>query len=282
MIEHGNPSDRPVIRESDVADPMRKNQVVGRAAVLGAAAGAVALGLVATGRRTAAAGVVAGAGALGVAAFVPTAPLFGPTLSRGTSAAVQAALTFDDGPGPSTGDLLDVLAHERVRATFFVLGRQVRAYPELIARMQRDGHQIASHGYDHGILVFRGPRYVDHQLRATEVAVLAAAGPGALTPYFRAPHGFRGPATWLSARRRGYRMAAWTTGVWDTAEPGVETIVARSAKALVPGAVILLHDADGWDATRARPQTVDAIPGICAAARDRGLALVRFDELVGV
>jgi peptidoglycan-N-acetylglucosamine deacetylase len=261
---------------------MRKNQTVGRVAVLGVAAGAAALGLLATGRRAAAAGVVAGAGALGAAAFMPTAPLFGPTVSRGPVAGLQAALTFDDGPGPSTGDLLDALAAERVHVTFFVLGRQVRAYPELIARMHRDGHQIASHGYDHGILVFRGPRYVRQQLCATEEAVLAAAGPQALTPYFRAPHGFRGPATWLSARRRGYRMAAWTTGVWDTAEPGVETIVARSASALVPGAVILLHDADGWDPLRARPQTVDAIPGICAAARERGLSLVRFDELVGV
>jgi hypothetical protein len=76
-------------------------------------------------------------------------------------------------------------------------------------------------------------------------------------------------------------MAAWTTGVWDTAEPGTEAIVERTARALVPGAVILLHDADGWDAGRMRPQTVAAIPGICAAARDRGLRLVRFDELVG-
>ena len=282
MSEHDDPSDRPAIWEFDVADPMRRNQVVGRAAVLGAAAGVLAVGLAARGRRVSAAGVVAGAGALGAAAFVPTAPLFGPTLSRGPAAGSQAALTFDDGPGPSTDALLDVLADEGVHATFFVLGRQARAYPQLIVRMQRDGHQIASHGYDHGILVFRGPRYVDQQLRATEAAVVAAAGPGALTPYFRAPHGFRGPATWLSARRRGYHMAAWTTGVWDTAEPGVEVIVARSAEALVPGAVILLHDADGWDATRARPQTVDAIPGICAAARDLGLALVRFDELVGV
>lgn len=276
------PFGRFAIEGSDVADPMRKNQAVGRAAVIGTAAGVVAAGLAASGRRAAAAGVVATAGALGAAAFVPTAPLFGPTVSHGPQFSVQAALTFDDGPGPSTAALLDALAAEGARATFFVLGRQARAYPELVARMHREGHQIASHGYDHGILIFRGPRYVDRQLRDTEQAVLAAAGPGALTRYFRAPHGFRGPATWLAARRRGYRMAAWTTGVWDTAEPGVATIVDRTKAALAPGAVILLHDADGWDPTRARAQTVDAIPGICAAARDQGLALVRFDELVGV
>jgi peptidoglycan/xylan/chitin deacetylase (PgdA/CDA1 family) len=260
---------------------MRKNQAVGRAVAVGAGVGALALGLAVAGRRTAAAAVVAGAGALGAAAFVPRAPLFGPTVSRGPDAVMSAALTFDDGPGPSTGALLDALADADVRATFFVLGRQVRTYPDVVARMRAEGHQIASHGYDHGILIFRGPRHVADQLAATEAAVRDAAGPDALTSYFRAPHGFRGPATWAAARRSGYRMAAWTTGVWDSAEPGTDVIVARTDRALSPGAVILLHDADGWDPGRARPQTVAAIPGICAAARARGLSLVRFDELVG-
>jgi peptidoglycan/xylan/chitin deacetylase (PgdA/CDA1 family) len=265
-----------------MADPMRKNQALVRVALLGVGAAAAAAGLLATGRRTAAAGIIAGASALGAAAFVPTAPIFGPAVRRGPTSGLGAALTFDDGPGPSTPALLDALAAAGVHATFFVLGRQAREYPEVIARMHREGHQIASHGYDHGILIFRGIGHVSEQLHATEAAVLDAAGPDALTGYFRAPHGFRGPATWIAARHCGYRMAAWTTGVWDTAEPGVETIVARCATALTPGAVILLHDADGWDASRARPQTVASIPGICAAARDRGLALVRMDELVGV
>lgn len=259
---------------------MRKNQAVGRAVAAGVGVAALAVGLAASGRRTLAAGVVAGAGALGVSAFLPTSPLLGPTVSHGPETDMAAALTFDDGPGPSTSALLDALDAEGVKATFFVLGRQARAYPEVIARMAAAGHQIASHGYDHGILIFRGPGYVADQLAATEVAVRDAAGRDVLTPYFRAPHGFRGPGTWAAARRRGYRMAAWTTGVWDTAEPGTDVIVQRTAKAFAPGAVILLHDADGWDAGRARPQTVDAIPGICAAARERGLRLVRFDELV--
>jgi peptidoglycan/xylan/chitin deacetylase (PgdA/CDA1 family) len=265
-----------------MTDPMRKNQAVVRAVLLGVGAAAAAVGLLAAGRRGAAAGLVVGASALGASAFVPSSPIFGPTVRHGPASGIRAALTFDDGPGPSTPELLDVLAAEGIHATFFVLGRQAREYPEVIARMHREGHQIASHGFDHGILIFRGVGYVAEQLHATEAAVLEAAGPGALTPYFRAPHGFRGPATWVAARHCGYRMATWTTGVWDTAEPGVETIVSRTRKALAPGAVILLHDADGWDPPRARPQTVASIPGICAAARDRGLSLVRMDELVTV
>ncbi len=70
-----------------------------------------------------------------------------------------------------------MLAREGVRATFFVLGRQVDRHPELVRRMVAEGHQVANHGYDHGILIFRGARHVRDQLRRTEAAVARAAGP---------------------------------------------------------------------------------------------------------
>lgn len=263
-----------------MTDPMRKSQAVARAAATGTAAAGAAVLLARMGRPGRALGIVAGAAGLGAGAFVANAPLLGPLVRRGDPGVPHAALTFDDGPGPSTGAVLDALQRAGVRATFFVLGRQVERYPDLVARMRDEGHQVASHGWDHGILVFRGPRYVADQLRRTERAVEAAAGPGALTRLFRAPHGFRGPATWATARALGYRMAGWTAGVWDTAEPGVEVIVERCRRALTPGAVVLLHDADGWDPSRERAQTAAALPGVCDAAAGRGVRLVTMDELV--
>ena len=125
------------------------------------------------------------------------------------------AITFDDGPGPSTAQMLDALAGEDARATFFVLGRQVDRHPDLVQRMVEEGHQVASHGYDHGILIFRGPAHVADQLWRTEEAVARAAGEGAMTHFFRAQHGYRGPATAIGARRAGYRLAAWTRGIFD-------------------------------------------------------------------
>ena len=190
------------------------------------------------------------------------------------------ALTFDDGPGPSTAAMLDALAREDARATFFVLGRQVERHPDLVRRMAEEGHQLASHGYDHGILIFRGPATWPTSLRRTEEAVARAAGAGVMTRLFRAPHGFRGPATALGARRAGYRVAAWTRGVFDSAEPGAAAIARRAARALEPGTILLLHDADGWAPERPRQQTADALPDICRAARERGLGLVTLDELV--
>ncbi len=260
---------------------MRKGQAVHRAVWAGVSAAASAT-VIARRHPGAAAALALGAAIAGASAFVPRSPVLGAVLARGPAGVPRAALTFDDGPGPSTPDVLDALARERVRATFFVLGRQVERYPDVVRRMAAEGHQIASHGYDHGILIFRGSRHVGEQLGRTELATLAAAGPGSMSRLFRAPHGFRGPATVAAARRAGYRTAAWTHGVFDSAEPGAAVIARRSARALAPGTVLLLHDADGWAPGRPRQQTADALPDICRAARERGLALVTMDELHGL
>ena len=263
-----------------MTQPMRKGQAVRLAAWSGAGVALAAAGLAR--RNRAAAATLAAAGvALGAAAFMPRSPALGRTLARGPRDAPRIALTFDDGPGPSTAQMLDALAREDARATFFVLGRQVERHPELVRRMAEEGHQVASHGYDHGILIFRGPAHVADQLVRTEEAVARAAGDGVMTRLFRAPHGFRGPATAIGARRAGYRVAAWTRGVFDTAEPGAAAIARRAARALEPGTILLLHDADGWAPERPRQQTADALPEICRAARERGLGLVTVDELVG-
>ncbi len=262
-----------------MTQPMRKGQAVHRAVWTGVGVALCAATLVR--RRPATAAIlVAAAGVAGVAAFMPRNPALGRALWRGPADRPRAALTFDDGPGPSTPDVLDALAREGVRATFFVLGRQVDRHPEMVRRMVAEGHELANHGYDHGILIFRGAAHVADQLERTERAVARAAGPDAMSRLFRAPHGFRGPATALGARRAGYRMAAWTRGVFDSAEPGAATIARRAAEALRPGTILLLHDADGWAPGRPRHQTAEALPDICRGARERALALVTLGELV--
>jgi peptidoglycan-N-acetylglucosamine deacetylase len=262
-----------------MTEPMTKKRTIRRVVAVEAAllAGAAAL------RRenTVLAAAMAGAGALGAwAAFRPGSPVYGPIITHGPTDVAQAALTFDDGPGPSTPAILDALGDAGVKATFFLLGRQARRHPELVQRMRDEGHQIASHGYDHGILVMRGPAYVRDQLARTEEAITEAVGPAALTRLFRAPHGFRGPTTWAAVRSAGYRMAGWTTGVFDSADPGPDVVAQRSARALAPGCILLLHDADGWAPDRLRAHTAAAIPDICAAAGDKGLALVTLNELL--
>ena len=260
-----------------MTQPMTKRQAVARAALAGCAVAAAAA---AASRRAPVLGlVVASAGALAArAAFSPTARPFGQVVRQGPDDRPRASLTFDDGPGPSTAAVLDALAIAGARSTFFVLGRQADRHPDLVRRLAEEGHEVASHGYDHGILVWRGIRHVDDQLVRTEEAVRRAGV--AMSPLFRAPHGFRGPATAFAAERRGYRMAAWTAGVFDSSLPGAQVIADRAASALTPGAVILLHDADGWDPAAGRQQTAEAIPAIARAARERGIDLVPLGELL--
>lgn len=260
---------------------MRRNPTIARAVGVGVAATGIAARLARRGHLGPAGIVMGAAAAAGWGAFGPRSPIFGPVAWRGDPARPQVALTFDDGPSESTGPILDALAAAGARATFFVLARHVRRHPDLVARMLAEGHQVANHGADHGILMFRGARHVVAQLRECEAAVTAAAGPGAMSRWFRAPHGFRGPFTALGARQAGYRMAGWTAGVFDSAEPGVDVITARSNAALSPGVVLLLHDADGWCDGRPRPQTAEAVPAVCAYATDQGWQMVTMDELFG-
>lgn len=209
--------------------------------------------------------------------FGASSPLFGGVVNGRRIREPIIALTFDDGPSPDvTPRILDTLRREGVRATFFVLGKHAEQHPELIARMVREGHEVANHGYDHGILAFAGSNEVYRQIHRTQRIIEQAGAPRPRS--FRAPHGFRSPFVARTALRLGYRTCAWSKGVFDTSKPGVPTIVKRSVAALKPGAVLLLHDADGWG-NDDRTQTAEALPAIIDAARHRGFGFVTMSEV---
>lgn len=233
------------------------------------------------GRPAVAAGAAAVAGAYLAGTYLQNLPLFGVVArpSAGSDGR-EFALTFDDGPDPRhTPSISRILAGRGHRATFFVLGREAKAHPELIRQLAADGHEIACHGNDHRLLAFASPRTIDAQLDAWEEAVGAALGrPGARL--VRTPHGVRSP--WLTsvARRRGYAVCGWDGSVFDTAEPGVATITRRVVSLLRPGTVILLHDGDGSRQGGSRAQTVAALSGVLDAADDLGLRSVPLGSLL--
>jgi peptidoglycan/xylan/chitin deacetylase (PgdA/CDA1 family) len=154
-----------------------------------------------------------------VGSFTPNAGVFGRVVDGVGITEPVVALTFDDGPSPDvTPRILDALARERVRATFFVLGRHAERYPALVERMVRDGHEVASHGWTHGILTFASPRRIVWELTRTH-RLLERLGARRVR-LFRAPHGFRNPFVVRTAHRLGYRVVGWSAGVFDTAQPG--------------------------------------------------------------
>jgi peptidoglycan/xylan/chitin deacetylase (PgdA/CDA1 family)/uncharacterized membrane protein YbhN (UPF0104 family) len=214
------------------------------------------------------------------ASFTPNSPLFGRVVTgRGTNDRVLA-LTFDDGPSAEwTPPVLDALRESGARATFFVLGRHAEAHPELVRRISDEGHEIASHGYDHALLTFASRSDVERQLDRTEQSLTDALGETTTARLFRAPHGFRNPFVARVTSRRGYEVVGWTKGVWDTAKPGVEAIVRRTIGGFRPGGILLLHDADGSGAGDDRSQTAEAVPEIVERAHAAGYELVTVSEL---
>jgi peptidoglycan/xylan/chitin deacetylase (PgdA/CDA1 family) len=181
----------------------------------------------------------------------------------------MVALTFDDGPDPrGTPAVLDGLAREGVRATFFVLGRHAERWPDLVRRAADEGHAVGNHGYFHRKLHLRGPRYVREDLERGTEAIERAGAPR--PRFFRAPHGFRSPWVSAIARALGQTTVGWSLGVWDSDRPGAEAIATRTVGGARPGAILLLHDGDGYNPEGDRLQTADALPRIIDELHARG------------
>jgi peptidoglycan/xylan/chitin deacetylase (PgdA/CDA1 family) len=224
----------------------------------------------------------AAAGALAAAThgtLVPNSPVFGPVVGRGPPERALY-LTFDDGPNPHTTErILRILERERVPATFFMVGWHVECFPSLARLVADAGLGIGNHTYTHTRLALLGPRRTAWEIGAAHAAIESATG---LAPAcFRAPHGYRNPYVRQAVARYGYRVFGWTFGVWDTARPGAEVIRRRMRERIRPGAVLLLHDGDGYDAVGDRRQTAAALPGIIADCRARGYEFRSLDGLGG-
>ncbi|MGC1213903.1 MAG: polysaccharide deacetylase family protein [Micromonospora sp.] len=156
------------------------------------------------------------------------------------------ALTFDDGPDPRwTPRVLDQLRAARVTATFCLVGKQARRYPELVARIAREGHQLCNHSWRHDIDLGRRPiADIRADLIRTDKAIHAAV-PNARIPYYRQPGGRWTPEVVAVARQLGMRSLHWSVDPQDWDHPPAKTIVQRVEVTARPGAIVLMHDGGG-------------------------------------
>ncbi len=218
-------------------------------------------------------------GAVGVGAYATlhrNCPIFGAVLAQlppneGMQDAV--ALTFDDGPNPeATPRLLDILAEQRVVASFFLLGRHVVRWPSLARRIADEGHCVANHGFAHQRLDFAGRSRAHADIAAGTQAIEDATG---VHPrHFRAPHGARSPFVTPAARALGQRTVGWSVGSNDHSSRDPDAIARRVLQRARPRSIVLLHDADAYQATGDRLATVESVRAIIPALRSRGLRLV--------
>jgi peptidoglycan/xylan/chitin deacetylase (PgdA/CDA1 family) len=185
----------------------------------------------------------------------------------------EIALTFDDGPGPYTPQILATLERQGVPATFFEVGVLERYFYGSTAAIAADGDAIGDHTEAHAAMSRLSAAGQRRQLLA-DAAVLERRG-ARFPRLFRPPYGMWNRATLALLHRYRMLMVLWTTDTGDYRRPGVKAIVKAALAGARPGAIILLHDAGGD-----RSQTVKALPRIIAGLRRRGYRLVTVPRLL--
>lgn len=219
----------------------------------------------------------AAAGICSWAAVAPSSQLFGPTI-RGTGDSSTVALTFDDGPNPAvTPKLLDLLDLHGVCATFFVVGRSVRAFPALARQIADRGHVIANHTDTHPSLTFLSSRNIANELERCDLAIEAAIG--RRTRWMRPPFGFRGPQLKGVIQQRHYEgVVMWSAAAWDWTAHNPDRVINRLRR-VRGGDIVLLHDGDHRVIEGDRRHTLAALEYWLPRWKDAGMRFATLDDL---
>jgi peptidoglycan-N-acetylglucosamine deacetylase len=213
-------------------------------------------------------------GTLGV--FWPERGMYGRLLWQGPPRA-EVALTFDDGPSPlTTPRVLELLAAAEVRATFFVVGRKAEQHPELVRAIAAAGHEVQLHGFEHDRLFsLRLSRQVARDIQRTQDVIERAGVPR--PRLFRPPIGFVSHFTVHGARRADVTLVGCSARALDGFRgASADKVAERLTGALRPGALLAMHDAAERDDYV--PASIEALPRVLAALRERGLRAVTLSQ----
>jgi peptidoglycan/xylan/chitin deacetylase (PgdA/CDA1 family) len=188
------------------------------------------------------------------------------------------ALTFDDGPDPQgTPAVLAALDRLGWRATFFVLGAQVRREPSLLRDVAAAGHEVGLHGHEHRYLIARPPAAVALDLRRGWETVAEVTG--AVPRWFRPPYGVLSGPAWRAAARLGMTTVLWSAWGRDwRADVTPRSVVDDLQAGRLDGGTALLHDSDLTSAPGSWRRTVDALPLLADRVAAAGLRVGPLGE----
>lgn len=185
------------------------------------------------------------------------------------------AITFDDGPSANiTPKVLDILKERKIKATFFVIGNNLKTFPELAQRLVAEGHAIGNHTWHH----LR--RLMDDFTATREIedtATLIYQTTGIKTTLFRPPYGFLYNGLVDYAQKRKDAIVLWSIDShdWRGSKVSVDNIVNQVREKVNPGTIILMHDGGGD-----RSNTVQALPKIIDNLTTCGYEFVTVPELL--
>jgi peptidoglycan/xylan/chitin deacetylase (PgdA/CDA1 family) len=188
------------------------------------------------------------------------------------------SLTYDDGPGKITTELLKLLNNYNAKATFFVLGENVKKYPEILKMVKENGHLIGNHTYSHKNFYsldksnLNKEEILIKEIEKSEYEIKKVTGEKPI--FMRLPNGFS--KTWAKTiiNEKGYTLINWTFGCdWERMEE--KKMTEKYLKALKPGAILLMHDGG-----KNKEKTLRITEAILKKARELGLKPVTIDELI--
>lgn len=183
------------------------------------------------------------------------------------------ALTFDDGPFPRyTHQVLEILEKNEIRATFFMIGSMVKAYPKIAREVRDAGHVIGNHSWSHP----SRPKDPVGQVHNTDVILRSTVGE--ISPIFRPPYGIMKNGMAAAAEKEKQSVIIWSSAGSDWSKKSTaNSIYTQVMRYIHPGGIILLHDGGGN-----RSATVRALPDIIAKLRSEGYRFVTVPELLSM
>ena len=181
------------------------------------------------------------------------------------------ALTFDDGPGPYTAHLLDVLDQYGAKATFFLIGSKVSSQANVVRSIHARGHQLGNHSWSHPELPKLPVDQIAGEIDRTNDAIKQATG---VTPaILRPPYGAVNGVVLEQLRLRGMSSILWSVDTRDWADRNSDIVCSRAVAGARPGAVILIHDI--------HQTSVGAVPCILSSLKQQGYSFVTVQGLLG-
>lgn len=216
------------------------------------------------------------------APFWPRVSYFLPILTHGPRDGDQVALTFDDGPHPETTPrLLALLAERGLKATFFVVGRQCEAHPELLAQILEQGHDVGNHTYSHDVLfALRSKKQVRAEIQRCQQVL---ADQGVRTRAFRPPVSITNPRLWGALQAEDLHCVHWSVRARDRGNRRVQDLARRILGRIRGGDIALLHDCPPPGAGDAGvAQWLTQVEAILDGLPARELHPVSLSELLGM
>jgi len=193
------------------------------------------------------------------------------SLSMSPGGLKEIALTFDDGPVPSTTPkILQVLDKEGVKATFFVVGKMVEKYPSLLKEIWEKGHDVGNHTYSHPDLTKLSKQDIQKELDKTRILIKKTTGKDMYL--FRPPGGRYDNKVIVTTTLTGYKMILWTDYPEDYGCLSSRLIYEKAISKAEEEGIILLHN--GLDAT------LEVLPRIISQLRKEGYSFVTISELM--